>query len=173
MITPGAAVQSSYTQYQPVASVGMPATTSGWDVDTRIADDPVGTAGIGFGLAVCQATLHGDKSAALGQLSGSVFVGITRADPTQSNLTQSLVDHYLNGDNMPVFVRGDVWVAPKNTVLAGGAVYYNSSTGELGSSSISNAVLIANAKWMTSYPITGTLLPTADLAIVRLGAAPD
>jgi hypothetical protein len=169
MLTP-APVQTTYNQFLTSGQVGTPASETGWDVDNRIAEDPLGN-GIGFGLAVCQGTFS-DYGATLGQLSGGSFVGITRADPTLPNVDPAFTDKYRDTDNMAVHVRGDIWVAPATNVSAGGAVYYDSVTGQLGASGISNPVLIANAKWMTSYPMTSPLIPAADLAVVRLGAVP-
>ena len=163
-------VQTTYDQYQLAGQVGMPATMSGWDIDTRIAEDPAGT-GIGFGLAVCQGAAT-DKSATLGQLSGGGFVGITRADPTLANVDSALTDKYIDTDNMAVLISGDIWVAPATEVAAGGAVYFDSVTGELGDSTVDNAVEIPDAKWMTSVPMTNDLVRLANLAVVRLGQAP-
>lgn len=170
MITPSP-TQTTYNQFLTSAQVGMPASETGWDVDNRLAEDPAGT-GIGFGLAVCQGTAS-DMAATLGQLSGGGFVGITRADPTLPNVDSAFTDKYQDTDNMAVQVRGDIWVAPATAaVVAGDPVYFNSVTGQLGDSGIANAVLIPNAKWMTSFPMTQALLPAANLAVVRLGAVP-
>lgn len=165
MLTPSP-VQTTYNQYLTSGQVGMPATMSGWDVDTRIAEDPAGD-GIGFGLAVCQGTAS-DFAATLGQLSGGAFVGITRADPTLANVDSQFTDKYRDTENMAVYVRGDIWVAPATSVTAGGAVYFDSTTGHLGDSSVDNAVLIVGAKWMTSVPMTNDGITPANLAVVRL-----
>lgn len=167
MLKASGPVQSTYARYMTPAQVGMPASTHGWDVDTCIAEDPAGD-GIGFGLAVCRGT-KSDQAATLGALSGGAFRGITRADITLANVDEATTDKYLDGDNMGVQSRGDIWVAPQTNVTAGGAVYFNSSTGELGASGISNAVLIAGAKWLSSYPeTTHDQVTTGRLAIVRL-----
>lgn len=177
MLTPSP-VQTTYTRYLNVGEVGMPATTFGWDIATRICEDLSSPkVGIGFGLVVCQGTLHGDRSAALGEGSGSTVIGITAADHTLPSLTTGvLADHYQDGDNMAVMVRGDIWVSAVGTVAAGGAVYFNSVTGALGPSSISNAVLIAGAQWLTSGPLAASNLmsvETGTLAVVRLVALGD
>lgn len=169
MLTSGP-IQTTYDQYMLAGQVGMPATMSGWDVDTRIAEDPAGD-GIGFGLAVCQGTAT-DKSATLGQLSGGGFVGITRADPTLANTDSEFTDKYRDTDNMAVHIAGDIWVAPASAVTANDPVYFDSVTGALGDSTIDNAVLVPDAKWMTSVPMTNDLIRLANLAIVRLGMAP-
>lgn len=157
-------VQTTYTQYLTAAQNGMPATTTGWDVDTKICEDPAGTSGIGFGLAVSQGTLHGDRSACLGGLSGKTFIGITRADSTLPNITAGFTDAYQDGDNMAVHVRGDIWVIAHDAVAAGDPVYYASATGRLGNASMSGGTAIDDARWMTTA-INGSL------GVVRLGAA--
>lgn len=158
MLTPGP-VQSTYSQYLQAAQNGMLASTSGYDVDTKIIEDASGN-GIGFGLAVSQSYVT-DRGAVLGQLSGFAFVGITVSDVTLPNLSATFTDKYADKDNAGVLVRGDLWVTSSTIVAAGGNVYFNSVTGALGASSISNAVLIKGARWMTSAAAAG-------LAVVRL-----
>lgn len=169
MFTP-APVQTTYQQYESVAQVGMPGSMVAWSLDNRILEDPAGN-GVGFGLAVCQA-FESDKACTLGQLSGGVFVGITRADVTLplATVPARAIDKFYQGDNVPVQTLGDIWVSPQTTVDAGNPVYFDSVTGELGDSGTSNAVLIPGAVWITSLPNAGQ--PTINfngLAIVRLG----
>jgi hypothetical protein len=168
MITPNP-VQTTYQQYEGPGQVGMVASSLDNDIITRIAEDPAGT-GIGFGLVVCQGTVS-DYAATLGELSGGAVIGITIADPTLPNLNDvsgKFTDKYSDKDNMAVMIKGDVWVAPNGNVSAGGDVYFDSVTGRLGPSTISNATHIANARWVTTYPSNDTLVTTGDLAIVRL-----
>jgi hypothetical protein len=160
-------VQTTYSKYQRAGQVGMPASTTSWDADTYIADDPAG-AGIGFGLAVSRGTAS-ERACTLGQLSGGDFIGITMADNTLANLSASFTDKYADTENVGVLVRGDIFVVPATNVTAGGSVYYNSSTGQLGDSGISNAVQITNARWMSSYPATDPGGEPSQIAIVRLG----
>lgn len=171
MFTP-APVQATYQQYENVGQVGMPASMVLWSVDNRILEDPSGV-GVGFGLAVCQGT-ESDKGCTLGQLSGGVFVGITRQDVTLplAQLTPPRVpDHFYDKDNVPVMTMGDMWVAPQTEVAAGSPVYFDSVTGELGDSSTSNAILIDNAIWITSLPNgSQPLVNFNGLAVVRLGS---
>jgi len=163
-------IQTTYTQYQKAGQAGMIASTIGWDIDSCIVDDPAG-AGIGFGLAVSKGTAS-ERAVTLGQLSGGDFVGITVADPTLPNLSATFTDKFQDTENVGVLVRGDIFVVPATNVTAGGAVYYNSSTGQLGDSGIANAVLISNAKWMSSYPATDPGGEASQIAIVRLGSLP-
>ena len=173
MITP-APLQTTYIQYEPVAQLGTVASMANYNIDARIADDVAGT-GIGFGLAVCQGGTHGDASVALGETSGSVFVGITLADPTLPNLAGNVAgqftDKYSDGDNIAVLTLGDVWVAPATSVVIGTQGYFNSVTGALGASSISNAVAIAGSRWETHLPrpASGELVTYSGLAKLRLG----
>lgn len=165
---PSTPVQTSYSKYAGAANVGMPGSQTSFDADSYIAQD----GDIGFGLAVAQGT-DSDKAVVLGKPSGAgAFVGITMADVTLANLSATTTDKYVEGDNVGVLVKGDIWVAPQTNVSAGGAVYYNSSTGELGDSGISNAVLIKNAKWMTAYPMTVPGVTNQRLAVVRLSGLP-
>lgn len=164
-----APLQTSYNQYAPVAQVGLVGDMNLANIDTRICDDPSGD-GVGFGLAVSQGTLHGDKSAAIGQISGGAFVGITIADQTLIASTTALVDKYVDTDNMGVLTFGTIWVSPATDVVVGTQAYFNDETGELGGSSIPNAVAIVGSRWVDSKPNTDQ--PTLNfngLARVNLG----
>jgi hypothetical protein len=171
MLTAPLPLQTAYPQYEPVAQLGMPATMVGWDADTRIIEDPTGN-GIKFGLAVCQGYMS-DKGVTLGQLSGGAFIGITQMNIYLPLSQARAVDTYFDTDNALVMVRGDLWVAPATTVQSGSQVYYNAVTGQLGSASVPNAVLIQNARWETSLPNFGQspLVNFNGLATVRLGAS--
>lgn len=150
-------VQSTYGRYAAVGQAGTPASETGWDVDTKIFEEHASpAAGIGFGLAVQQGAA--DRGCRLGG-SGS-FVGITRANPTQS--VSTFTDAYSGGDNVPVMVRGDMFVIAEAVVTADEAVYYNPATGVLGHS---GGTVILGAKWMTSTSGAN------QIAVVRLGAA--
>lgn len=144
-----APVQTTYAENITKGAAGMPASMSGWDNDTRIVETD---AGIGFGLAVSQGA-ESDRGAVLG---GADFVGISVRDNT---LAANNEDTYLDGQNMAVMVRGDIWVVAEDAVAVGDAVEYNATTGALGSD---GGTAIANARWMTSAGAGG-------LAIVRLG----
>ena len=165
-----APLQTTYQQYETAGQPGMSGSMVPWSIDNRILEDPTGN-GVGFGFAVCQG-YKSDKGCTLGQLSGGAFVGITHADVTLP-LSSSLpaIDTFYDTDNVPVQTLGDIWVTPETTVAAGSPVYFNSVTGGLGDSGVSNAVLIENAIWITSLPNLGQ--PTINfngLAICRLGS---
>jgi|SRR5215472_10013024 len=155
-----APLQTTYTQYLTIAQAGMPATTTGWDVDTKITEDPSGN-GIAFGLAVSQGTLHGDRSACLGALSGSHFIGITAANQTLSTLPAGVADTYHDTDNMAVAVRGDWWVKVHGAVKAGDQVTFDPTTGQLG---FSGGTVVEDARFMTSAA-------AGAFAVVRLASS--
>jgi len=171
MLTP-LPVQTTYYRYLNPGQVGMPATETGWDISTRICEDMSLTTGIAFGLVVSQGTKHGDRSAVIGTASGGTVIGITASDHTLPTFVGGAgVDKYNDGDNMAVMIRGDIWVLAVGTVAAGGPVYFNSATGQLGPSGIPNAVAIPGAQWLTAAPLaTGNIMkvPTGQLAVVRL-----
>jgi hypothetical protein len=161
-------VQLTYPQYLYVAQVGMLASSALHQIDTHIADDPSGN-GIGFGLAVCRGFMHGDRSACLGQLSGTQFLGATVADVTEANVKNvpTLTDHYIDSENMGVMVMGDLWVQPATAVAVtvGADVYFNTSTGVF-SANPTDVSIGADARWMT----TPANDPRSNgLAVLRLG----
>jgi hypothetical protein len=169
MLTPPP-VQTTYTQYINVGQNGMIASATGWDIDTRIAEAvTTGATGIPFGIVVTQSLLT-DRGAVIGALSGGVPVGITAADPTLPNVVPGFTDLYNEGDNMAVLVRGDIWVITGDNVTAGSEVYFNSVTGQLGASGISNATALLGARWMTSVPSDDSRLTveTGNLAVCRI-----
>lgn len=172
MLTP-VPVQTTYQQYEYPGQVGMPGSMVPDAVDNRILEDPTGD-GAGFGLAVCQGYMS-DKGCTLGQLSGGAFVGITRADitlPRGDTWTHTVsVDKFYNTDNVPVHIFGDIWVAPLGVVAAGTQAYFDSVTGQLGPSTIANAVAIANSVWITSLPNgSQPMINFNGLAVLRLGS---
>jgi len=140
-----AQVQTSYQERMPVAVAGMPATMSGWDVDTKLCETD---AGIPFGRAVSQGAA--DRGVVLG---GTGFLGVSMRDPT---LPPSSGDINLDNMDMGVLVRGDIWVEVSADVAVGDAVAYNTTTGLFGAGQA-----IPNARWMTSADANG-------LAILRL-----
>jgi hypothetical protein len=129
-------VQSSYSRYQSAGVAGAFADMSGWDADSLICE----SASIGFGLAVSAGTA--DNGAVLG---GATFRGISVRDIT---VVHSTADRYEQHDNMAAAVRGDIWVLTATAVVNRKQAYYNSSTGEIGGSGISNAVAIAGAVFL-------------------------
>ena len=135
-------VQSSYTRYQAAAQAGMPADMHGWDADTGVAE---GT--IPFGYAVSRGSA--DNGVIPG---GPTFKGIAIRDITISHDT---ADQYEEPDNVAVMNRGDIWVKVGTSVVNDKQAYYNSSTGEIGDSGISNAVAIAGAIFLDTADSAG------------------
>ncbi len=138
-------VQSTYGTRMPIGANGAPATTHGWDADTRIAEET-----IGFGLAVSKGDL--DNSVTKG---GALYCGIAIRDVT---LVHDTADQYEEGDNVAVATAGDFWITVEDAVVAQTAVLFNASTGQLGSG---GGTTIEGAYWVTSADAAG-------LAIVRL-----
>lgn len=161
MLQPGP-VQSFYNRYLIPAQLGMLADETNFAADTRIVETAIG---IGFGIAVSQGVA--DRGCIIG---GTAFVGITRADITlaRADVVPSItVDRYRQYDNAGILTMGDIWVSPAGSVAAGDAVYYNTTTGQLG---FSGGTVIEDARWMTGLVTGTTAAGTAvSLAVVRLG----
>ena len=161
-----APVQQYYNRYLTSGQNGMPATSTGWDIDTRICEDYSGN-GIGFGLVGSQG-LSTDRAAVLGAHGGTQALGITVSDITLPNVVSPGPDRYQNTDNMAVAVRGDFWVTAATNVTAGSPVYFDPSTGQLGDT----GTLLEGAMWMTSATIGqlafGAQTESPNLAVVRL-----
>ena len=136
-------LQSSYGRYMSAGVEGAFADMSGWDADTGICE----SASITFGKAVSRGSA--DNGVTLG---GATFVGISVRDITVMHDT---ADRYEEGDNVAVAVRGDIWVKAKTAVVNQKQAYYNSTTGEIGASSISNAVAIAGAIFLDTADADG------------------
>lgn len=129
-------VQSTYNRYATAGVAGAVADMSSWDADSRILE----SASAGFGLAVSQGV--NDNGAILG---GPTFCGITVRDIT---LVHDTPDQYEESDTMGVLVRGDIWVKVATDVVAARQAYYNSATGQIGASGITNAVAISEARFL-------------------------
>lgn len=145
-------VQSTYANNIAKGLPGMPATETGWDIDTRNVET---VAGIGFGLAVSQGAA--DRGVIIGGTTAG-FRGVTVRDVT---LQSSQADKYLDGQEAGVMVRGDIWVTAVAAVVAGGAVIFDGATGAFG---VAAGETITKARWMTSAGAGG-------LAILRLNSA--
>ena len=150
LITAMAVVQSAYSANIPAGAAGMPATMTGYDVDTVVCET---AAGIGFGLAVGQGT-----AANGGVLGGALalFRGVSLRDPT---LVNTVGDEYQQYDSMGVGWRGDFWVSPVSDVLITDPVHYDATTGRFQASGGSGPIV--GARWMRAASADG-------LAIVRL-----
>lgn len=152
-----ATVQSTYSELQPIAQAGMPASGD-FSVDTRNCET---AAGIAFGVAVSQGTA--DDGAVIGGASAAVFVGVTIADKSVPN--DGGADGYNQYDSMGVMTRGRIWVTVGGDVTDGGDVTFALATGVLSSIAAGAAnFAITGARWMT----TAT---SGNLALLHLGGA--
>ena len=127
-------VQSTYRPQIAAGLEGMIAEMTGSEVGTRICET---AAGIGFGKAVSQGA--GYKGCII---AGSAFIGLTVRDITLAlapvdplSDTANTLDKFGQYTNVPVMSRGHMWVKPQGVVAAGDAVYYDTTTGQLGNAS--------------------------------------
>lgn len=113
-------------------------------------------AGLGFGIAVSQGS--GDQGVVIGGTRAG-FLGITVRDVTLESVQADVISRY---QNLSVLQRGQIWVAPSHSVVAGDAVYFVAATGVLTNQSSGNQGPINGARFVTSAAGTG------DLAVVEL-----
>jgi hypothetical protein len=124
-------VQDRYRVVIQPGVEGMIAEMTGSEVGTRICET---AGGIGFGKAVGFGT--GPKGCVLG---GATNFGLSVRDITlvsqgldpYSNNTNPL-DTYGYRTNVAVMSRGHMWVKPQGIVTPGASVYYDQTTGLLG-----------------------------------------
>ena len=136
------ALQTTYTTTIRPGIPGMPATTHGYNADTRVVET---AAGIGFGLAVSQGTA--DKGVVLG---GAAAVGVSMRDITLVHSAAADLDKYVDNENMSVMVQGDIWVLTDSAVTKGGVCTYDNVTGVLGSTAVGGSKVAFPGRWQTS-----------------------
>ena len=131
-------VQDRYRAGIVPAVLGMVADMAGSEVDTRQCET---AAGIGFGVAVSQGTA--DNGAIVG---GSAFIGISVRDVTLdgapidvNSATRATVDMYPQYANMGVLNRGHIWVEAQSNVVAGQALFYDTTSGKFAGSASGSA----------------------------------
>lgn len=152
-----ATVQSTYSELQPIAQAGMPASGD-FSADTRTCET---VAGIAFGVAVGRGTA--DNGAVIGSTAATDFVGITIADKAVPY--NGVADGYARYDSMGVMTRGRIWVVVGGDVTDGADVTFSSTTGVLSSTAVgAGQFAITGARWMT----TAT---NGNLALLHLGGA--
>lgn len=159
------AVQTTYSDTQPVAVAGAPATMINGPVISRTVE----TAAIGFGVAVTQGTA--DKGVEAFGSGDTTFVGITMLDRsaggmtvTNGQVTSRTADVFGVGESAriaPVGSGRDIWVVCATGCSAGDGVFVRPSNGEFQDSNANSAVQIPGALWDTSAG-------TGELAVVRL-----
>lgn len=140
------AVQSTYTEGMRAPA---PGTISGSDYDT-ITGNCETAAGIPFGVAVATGTVstHGDKATVIGGALAT-FKGIAVRDITLAPSSASQ-DKYLERGNMTILRRGQIWVEPREAVVANDPVYFIAATGVLSNSASGALGPINGARWVTS-----------------------
>ena len=143
------AVQTTYTERQPIAVAGMPATMETWDGDTGIVET---VAGIEFARAVAQGTNDNGIITA----GATNFTGVTYRDITLIHANPSFYG-YIQGESAGVMTRGDIWVDVFEAVTTKDPVGYNSG-GRFGKS----GTVLTNARWVRGIGAPG------GLALLRL-----
>lgn len=158
-------VQSTYSDTQPAAVAGMPATLINGPVISRTVE----TANVPFGRAVTQGVA--DKGCILFGSGHTVFLGIALMDRSAAGttvvagqITARTPDTFGVGESAliaPVGSGRDVWVVCATGCSAGDSVFVRPSNGALQDSNANSAVQIPGARWDTSAAAAG-------LAVVRL-----
>lgn len=149
------AVQTSYSERIRAYFNGQVVDETNRDGESLTCET---AAGIGFGCAVSKGSA--EKGGVLG---GAVtdFRGVAVRDVT---VRPSGTDEYAQYDTMDVLFRGDVAVPLKNDVAAGGAAYYDATTGLWDDAASGNV-----------GPVKGAMFVTAGLqngnAVLRLTGA--
>lgn len=146
-----AVVQSTYSERINPAVEGQVANETDYNIDTKTVET---VAGIGFGRAVTQGTA--DKGVVLGGQSED-FVGVSVRDVT---LPAAQADKYARYDQAAVLNKGDVWLKPASSVVAGGPVHFSATTGVFNDTGDEGP--LEGARWMTSCDTDG-------IAIARFG----
>ncbi len=139
-----AVVQSSYAERitGPLA-FGTPDNMNLAQVDTRVSED---SDDIPFGRAVGQGTA--DKGCVLSAATATVFAGVSVRDVAKDAADE---DEFKRYENVPVLVKGDIWVEADGIVAAGNNVTYETTTGKFGTVAADGThILVVGARWMTS-----------------------
>jgi hypothetical protein len=147
------AVQTTYRPQIAPAVVGLIASATGTETDTRIVET---AAGVPFGVMVSQGV--GDKGAILGGTKG---VGISVRDVTLDRITVDPLaavnigpaDTYMRYANMAVLSRGVIWVTAAANVAAGDAVFYEAAGGTLSNSASGTAA--SGSVVFATQPVAG------------------
>lgn len=136
------AVQTGYTERMLDNS---PGTMQGSDYDTKTGIcETAAPGGIPFGVAVCQG-VDSDAGVTKGGAIGD-FLGCSLKDVTLG----AEQDVYLPPNNVGYMSRGTIWVHPKDAVVAGNPVYFDTATGAFDDDASGNIGPIKGARWVTS-----------------------
>ena len=147
------AVQTVYKDNITKGTPGLIATQRPVEADTKVVE---GTADIGFGVVVEQGT---GNDGIVKVSSGGSYVGITLRKVT--TLAED-GDVYKPKTQVPVLIKGDVWMTTGTAVTANAAATYHNTTGAVGATAAgSSHKAIPNGTWLTAASSGG-------LAILRL-----
>lgn len=132
------ALQTRYSAYMQPALEGDIATTLNDDnCETRTCET---SAGIAFARAVSEGS--NARGCVLG---GSNFIGISISDKT---LVNAYGDLYCPGNNVAIFLKGDVWVRPVAAVTHGVIASYDAVTGQFNPAS--GGIELYGSRYVTS-----------------------
>ncbi len=137
-----AVLQSTYGRNMAVGVVGQPASSSGWDADSKFIETAAGAA---FGIAVQRGT--DPRGVVIGAGDAAKFCGITYRDVT---LVSSAADKYPQKQLAGVMQKGDIWVTAVAAVTPATVVRADATTGALGVAAGTGVIDLPNARWMTS-----------------------
>lgn len=130
-------LQTSFSEFMPVGSVGRRANMEEWNTITRTLSS---VAPVGFAVPVMRGTTPHSCIAYTG--TGS-FLGLTEANSVLGHVTP---DRYEQYDSVAICKMGVMWVKAGGATTAGGPVYYTAATG-LYSNTAAGNILIPNAEF--------------------------
>jgi len=161
------AVQSVYSDVQPAAVRGAPATMLNGPVISRNVE----TAAIGFGLTVSQGAADKGCKAFGGADTQAMILGITLLDRsatgfsfTDGQISGQTTDSFGVGESARIAAVGsgrDVWVTATVAVEAGNPVFVRPSNNTFQPTNANSAIQIPGARFETSADASA-------LAVVRL-----
>ena len=146
-----AITQSTYPRFMAPAFEGMIADTTPCTTITKIAEG----GDVPFGTAVVRGTE--DEQAMTPTAGGQDFVGVTIRDAAVEGSAAN-ANNYAVQRPMAVLIEGAIWALCLDGALAGDAVSFDSTTGNLG---VAVGDLVQNATWETTTA-------AGELGLVRL-----
>lgn len=141
-------VQTTYRENMKPPAPGTLIGGAKYDVITGNAQTDAN--GIPFGRVVSEGnkTTHGDRATTLGGALASMK-GISIRDITLASHA-TLPDAYKDKDEMGIVRKGEVWVEPREAVVADDPVYFVAATGVLSNSASGAIGPIPGARWTSS-----------------------
>ncbi|UXY55381.1 structural cement protein Gp24 [Pseudomonas tohonis] len=149
------AVQTNYSENIRRAVPGMLVDMIPKTLLSRTIED---SAGVGFGIAVCQGTQDKGVRKFNGDFVGK-FVGIT----VRERSLNAEADGFKQYDSVRVITKGAVWVLPSVAVAPRDPVYLIPSTGAFSNVAGVDNILVPGASWDTRTTAAN------QIAQVRLG----